>query len=223
MRRRDRLHKPSVEKAFQSPSPSMELSGSGRQEAWACNSALAQFPRKKSTRLSCTSERAFHKENRAPWCGFRDFLEVGLEFGEIGRFTEFYPGSHVEAERDRVRLALSFSPGVQARPRFSPPLPLVQDRVVSDTEFAAGLRAAKEKPRIRPVVRFEARRRQPPTSESNENLLPTGHQARLPQVLDRRAGMQCSALPAAPHGPARSLRRVRWRAREQREDAPGSR
>src|SRR4029077_9568409 len=75
------------------------------------------------------------------------------------------------------KTARSFWPGVQARPRFSPPLPLVQDRVVSDTEFAGGLRAAKGRLQIRPVARLEARRRRPPTSESNENSLTTGHQA----------------------------------------------
>src|SRR6267378_2665952 len=51
------------------------------------------------------------------------------------------------------RIAQSSSPGVQARPRFAPPLPAVQGKVMSDVGFAAAVRAAREALLIRPIAR----------------------------------------------------------------------
>lgn len=163
-----------------------------------------------------------------------------LSIRRNGRFAQLLrnPGDQLRVWRDRAlfrirsrlacrgtvrsrRIGLFSSPGVQARPRLSPPLPGVQDTVASGTKFAGELRAARGKLWIRPVARPEARRQRPLTTESSGNLQSSGHQAVWPQALDRRPGMQDPKLPAAPQKPARGLRKPRWPARVQREDALG--
>src|SRR5260370_31370017 len=120
-------------------------------------------------------------------------------------------------------LALSSSLGVQAHPRFSSPLPGVQEIIVSAAEPAAVQRVAREALLMRPVVRSATPLRQPPSTERSGNLLSTEYQAGWPRALDRIAGMQCSVLPAAPRGPAHRVRRLRAPARAEREDAHGVR
>ena len=70
------------------------------------------------------------------WSDFRHSLKASFEFGEVRRFTKFYPGSRAEAEARPREIARSSSPEVQARPRFSAPLPGAQDRAMPDAEFS---------------------------------------------------------------------------------------
>ncbi len=67
---------------------------------------------------------------------FRHALKASFELGQVRRFTKIYPGSRAKAERDREEIALSSSPEVQARPRFSAPLPGAQDIAMPDAESA---------------------------------------------------------------------------------------
>src|SRR5712692_1918802 len=222
MRRRDRRRKPYGEKAFQRRTPQQSS------------------PVLRGARLEHATERwsSFRERNRPDLAvPRREFPNRQTRrFGQIstlagGQFRvwrgqapcQIRPRLSCGGKVRSSMIALSSWPGVQARPRFSSPLPGVQETIMSDAELAAVERVAREALPIRPVVRLGTRRRQPPSTERSGNLLSTEHQAVWPQALDRRTGMPCSMLLAAPRGPAHRLRRLRAPALGEREDAPGAR
>src|ERR1700730_10691473 len=98
------------------------------------------------------------------------------------------------------KIGRSSLPAVQARPRFSAPLPGVRDLAMPEAEFATVGHAGEAFP-IYLVVRRESRLQLPPATERSLNLLTIGHRVPSPQAVDRRVGKQCSMPPAAPRWP----------------------
>ena len=158
----------SVEKAFQRRIPRYGSLARGRRRPGHAIERLSSF-----------------RECNPPDLGVprRKLPRRATTFGEISKPARGWfqvwrdrPFCQILSKLDRWRrlrstkIALSFPPGVQARPRFSVPLPNVQDRVILDAELVTLGRAARERPLIRPIVRCVRRPRPPLATEESGNL-----------------------------------------------------
>ena len=105
MRRRDRLHRPSVEKAFLRRVPRIELARFGAARRLSMRQSARPVSAKEIHQTELYLGENFPgRADDASWSDFDTCLKAGFEFGEVGRFTKFSPGSRAKAERDRVRL-----------------------------------------------------------------------------------------------------------------------
>src|SRR5713226_2542288 len=189
MRRRDRPHTPSVEKAFQRRTPRYGSLARGRKRLGHAIERLPIFRERNPPDLVVPRGKP---PGRAATLG-QSSTPAGGPF-PVWRDRPFY---QIRPRRGRwrrlrsTRIALFFPPEFRPPPRYSPPLPGVQDRVIPDAELVTLGRGARERLLIRPIVRCASRPRPPLATEESGNLRSAGHHAVWPQALDRKAGMQC--------------------------------